>query len=237
MLPWVTNVLNDLPNVITKLSAHKVIFWRDPVGLVDALPLRCSSSNPLAENWMEDMRKMREQVWGRVTRTHDQMTLDFYKNAKPFHLEPGDRVWVKNLPHEKNKLDALYTGPCEVLAHHRGTGKYSVALPDGIQDVHIERLKLYLPRSDGKIIPLMYYQPQPEIPHDDGYVVEKIIGHRMRAGERQWLVKWRGYDDTHNTWEPARNFIGFIQKDWSDYNRRHGLSVPVEKIMPRDEEM
>ena len=77
----------------------------------------------------------------------------------------------------------------------------------------------------------MYYKPREEIPHDDTYVVEKILKHRMHGGRMQWLVKWRGYDDTHNTWEPAQQFVGFIQKDWTDYNRRHGVNVPVTKVM------
>ena len=30
--------------------------------------------------------------------------------------------------------------------------------------------------------------------------VEAILGHRERAGELQFLVKWRGFDDGENMW-------------------------------------
>ena len=229
-LPWVTFVNNDLPVVMNPHSPHKLVFGRDPIGLCDAIPLRGDSSNPTAEKWMEEIRELRSKVQRRVSEIHRKDREQFLAKVKPFQLEVGDRVWVRNLPHEADKLDALYTGPCEVLSRTGSLGRYTIAMPKGPTDVHIERLKVYLPKPDGKAIPLSYFQPRGEIPHDDGYVVEEILGHRIRSRQHQWLVKWRGYDHSHNTWEPAQHFVGYIQKDWTDYNRRHGISIPLEGL-------
>lgn len=37
--------------------------------------------------------------------------------------------------------------------------------------------------------------------------VKKILDHRRnpRSGEEEFLIKWKGYDETHNTWEPFEN--------------------------------
>ncbi|CAG9765104.1 unnamed protein product [Ceutorhynchus assimilis] len=37
------------------------------------------------------------------------------------------------------------------------------------------------------------------------YVVEKIIDFRMKNGVKEYLLKWIGYDDKDNTWEPEGN--------------------------------
>ena len=40
------------------------------------------------------------------------------------------------------------------------------------------------------------------------YPVEKIVADRMVNGKTQFLVKWVGYDERDNTWEPVTNLAG-----------------------------
>lgn len=38
------------------------------------------------------------------------------------------------------------------------------------------------------------------------YVVEKILDHRwIMNGTKQFYLKWKGYPESCNTWEPAEN--------------------------------
>ena len=120
-------------------------------------------------------------------------------------------------------MEPLYTGPCEILKRFGNTGRYLVALPTGEESVHMERLKLYIPAVSGSKVPLQFIRPAKIIPTDDTYVVEKILGHRIRHGRHQWLVKWKGYDSTENTWEPATHFIGGVEQTWLEYNRSHKI--------------
>lgn len=46
---------------------------------------------------------------------------------------------------------------------------------------------------------------QTTVQDGDGYVVEKIVDERMEAGRLEFFLKWKGYSDTENTWEPAEN--------------------------------
>jgi hypothetical protein len=32
------------------------------------------------------------------------------------------------------------------------------------------------------------------------FIVERVLKKRERKGQIQYLVKWRGYDNKHNTW-------------------------------------
>ena len=37
------------------------------------------------------------------------------------------------------------------------------------------------------------------------YKVEEVLDSRLKWGKLEYLVKWSGYTDDHNTWEPESN--------------------------------
>ena len=40
---------------------------------------------------------------------------------------------------------------------------------------------------------------------DDTFEVEDVIGRRFNRGGVEYLIRWKGYSEEHNTWEPAVN--------------------------------
>ena len=104
-----------------------------------------------------------------------------------------------------------------------------MTLPHGIEDVHVDRLKLYLPKLQGNATTLHYFQPQQAVPEDDTYVVEQILGHRVRHGKLQWRVRWKGYDSSHDSWEPTSCFTGYVQAAWVKYNKDNNVVVPMKE--------
>lgn len=40
---------------------------------------------------------------------------------------------------------------------------------------------------------------------EEEYTVEKILDKRIRGGKTEYLIKWEGYPDSENTWEPDDN--------------------------------
>ena len=52
--------------------------------------------------------------------------------------------------------------------------------------------------------------PQTPFEHTDEtlYTVEKITAVRWSGGSRQWLVRWEGYGEQDDTWEPIEHLVG-----------------------------
>ena len=39
------------------------------------------------------------------------------------------------------------------------------------------------------------------------FVVERILGERRKRGKVQFLISWKGYDASHDSWEPEENVL------------------------------
>jgi len=50
----------------------------------------------------------------------------------------------------------------------------------------------------------MIPEPLPE-PEEEEYEVEKVVNKRIVKGQIQYLIKWKGFNETDNTWEPKEN--------------------------------
>lgn len=48
-------------------------------------------------------------------------------------------------------------------------------------------------------------QEEEEEEEESGFTVERIIDMRVKSGKKEYLLKWKGYPDTENTWEPEEN--------------------------------
>ncbi|KAG1124350.1 hypothetical protein G6F38_013911 [Rhizopus arrhizus] len=118
-------------------------------------------------------------------------------------IENGTHVMVK-LPHRPNKLAPLYEGPYTVVRRTKG-GSYV------LKDEQNELLHRDYTPSELKIVSI-----DESIIEDEYYTVEEIRDHRGPSGNREYLVKWAGYGDRANTWEPASNFSDptFINQYW-----------------------
>ena len=229
-LPWALWQLNELPGVDGQHSPHAIVFGREPIGLGDAPVFHTGHTSASAEQWFQSVQDLRHEVQQHIIALHEKLSANYRQHHKCVEFKVGDRVWVRKLPQQGDKLDPLWTGPCEIVGRMGSTARYQVAVQDEIVDVHADRLKMYLPHVDGTKIELQYYRPHRDVPEDDTHVVEAIVGHRHRYGKLQWRVRWQGYDESFDTWEPARSFVGYLQQDWLAYNRRHHLQVPLADL-------
>ncbi len=55
------------------------------------------------------------------------------------------------------------------------------------------------------------------------FAAERFVRHRR--GKREYLVKWRGYSNLANTWEPSKNILD--QRLWDDFYSRFPEQCPT----------
>ncbi len=120
------------------------------------------------------------------------------RSRRELQFTIGDQVWLstKNLPLRvgTRKLASIWAGPFEIV-QVIGHVAYRLGLPEDwkIHDVfHVSQLKRVLgtvAREDSLLV-------------DGGeeFEVEQIVGMRMVKGAKQYLVKWKGFEDFNNTW-------------------------------------
>ncbi|KAL4002201.1 Chromo (CHRromatin Organization MOdifier) domain family protein [Acanthocheilonema viteae] len=56
----------------------------------------------------------------------------------------------------------------------------------------------------------------------DVYAAEKILKSRTRKGKTEYLIKWKGWSNQHNTWEPSSNILN------ENLFTESGFSVPSD---------
>ena len=65
--------------------------------------------------------------------------------------------------------------------------------------------------------------------YEEEYDIEQITQERLINGECQYNVKWWGYDESDNTWEPYHHLTDTQALDeWEKHNLAHALEMMVE---------
>ena len=64
-------------------------------------------------------------------------------------------------------------------------------------------------------------EPEAQIDGEDAYEVECVVDKRTRRGRVEYLVKWIGYADHENSWEPKANLIRQAKEAIDKYEQSH----------------
>lgn len=62
------------------------------------------------------------------------------------------------------------------------------------------------------------------------FTVEKIVAHEERIDGHYYLVKWKNWDDTYNSWEPAHNILD--EKIIRAYHEKEVIASKKANVKP-----
>ena len=121
----------------------------------------------------------------------------------------GQKVWLnaKNLmlPYGSIKLAPRQHGPFEI-EEVRSPVVYQLKLPPQWTIHPVFHASLLTPYVETNEHGTNYTRPPPDmIGGEEQYKVKVIRAHWQRNRKLQYLIKWKGYPESDNTWEPVEN--------------------------------
>jgi hypothetical protein len=167
----------------------------------------CSNLESVNE-FVARMAQGLEEAKAALTKAKDEYAMYYNRRREPAPVfTPGDRVWLDGSDIATNrpssKLSYRRLGPF-VVEKCVGHGAYRLALPPHFRRLHpvFPVVKLSLAHPD----PIPGRRPAPPPPPtlvdgENEYEVEDILDSWMRYNRLEYLVEWKGYDESHNQWE------------------------------------
>ena len=203
-------VYNTSWHSATRTTPAKALFGFDPRGPND-IPTQGPkpSKVPAAEDRAKQLRDSREEIVKILQHAQALYKKWYDKGRKKITFAKGDWVYIstKHLRRKRpaRKFADKYLGPYQiekVIGHH-GLA-YKLRLPSSAR-IHttfpISSLEPHRPRDSE---PPASPTDNPFVPNET-FEVETILDHKGKSSRRQYLIKWKGYDETENSWEPRRN--------------------------------
>jgi hypothetical protein len=144
---------------------------------------------------------------------------------EPTALQINQKVWLdsRNLPVNvpSKKLAPRRYGPFTIKEKISPVA-YRLNLPQHMKIHDVFHVDLLSPYQQSESYGEAFPQPPPDlIEGEEEYEVEDIISDRMIRRKRQYLVKWKGYPSSENSWVAAKDLHApGLLKDYHDSKGR-----------------
>lgn len=147
---------------------------------------------------------------GRSKTKRDKQTGSSYTTTKAITSEI--RKWISNgeeislfrLVEEFGAENFSKATKITKTIYQHTTPNWGVPPPPGERLKRLEKIKEKRRKQLAKQSPPITDSDAQET-EDEVYEVEGIVKRKRQQGKWLYLVKWKGYDDAQNTWEPVEN--------------------------------
>jgi len=199
-LALATAVHNNQKNSTTGLSPNQIILGYD-------LKLNLAISTPSVNKTTEERIRLMEERQAQATAALNQVA---EKSGTPsVQYNTGDQVWLEGknlrLPYQATKLVPKRYRPFKIIKEISPV-VYQLALPLTWKIHDTFHASLLLPYHETTAYGPNFSRPPPDLINDEEqYKVEQIRNHRYFGRNRtlQYLIHWKGYPDSNDTWESA----------------------------------
>lgn len=220
-LPAIELAYNNSVNATTKMTPFQVAYGYE-IDVPASILFEDNSSPslvPSAQEFHKNYATILQVVKENIARAQDQQAKHYDKRRKHEIFVEGDMVLLSttnvqpaSIAHRpKSKLQPRYCGPFRVSKVISDVA-YKLDLPPSMRVhpvFHVSVLKRYMdPKGQ---FPQRHVEPPLPLLINDAleYEVEQVLDKRVirTRGKPivQYLVKWKGYQDHDNSWEPEEN--------------------------------
>ena len=162
--------------------------------------------------FQDQMEMSLEEAQAALSKAQAKYTLYYNRRRDPTLIfQPGDRVLLDasdiQMDRPSKKLDSLHLGPFKVITAVR-KATYKLELPPSLRHLHLvfPVIKLLLVLPDPFPSCHQTLPPDPIIVDDVEHLkLDEVLDSRIRYCQVEYLVKWKGYNDSHNQWIPWYN--------------------------------
>jgi len=183
---------------------------------------------PHIDERLQQLAKDRQEALAAHELARARMAARIKSNYKPFKI--GQKVWLAtknlkmNLP---SKFKPKEEGPFTII-DKLGYLTYKLELPKTWKIHNNFHAVLLRPYIENEVYGPHFHRPPPEIVNEEEeYEVEKILSSRKRGNNYKYLIKWKGYPTSDNSWEPEENLANAAEK-LNEYQRRKKIPLSFQ---------
>ena len=218
LLPLAQYTLNSWPNVTTKKALFELILGYIPRVHQSARPFK----SPSMETHLQLLKQAQEEAKEALQKAADV--------ALPTRFEPyqiGDKVWLEgcnlNTTHPSSKLAPRCYGPFSITRVVSCTS-YQLKLPPQWKLHNVFHATLLTPYKEMALNGQLYQEPTLELINGQPkWEVESLLKVQRQRNQLQFLVRWKGFSEAHDSWEPAKDI--HMDKLMTDFYKRHPLAI------------
>jgi len=228
LLPMAQFSYNSSTTETTLVTPFYANFGYEPVAYRE--PGMTDVDNQLARVQVDKIKNLHQQLAEELQFVTERNAHYYNKRrSQEPTLKEGDKVYLvrKNINTKRpsDKLDHKKLGPFKIK-RVKGPLNYELALPKTMNIYPVFHISL-LEKAPQGAPPAPLTEIQPLNPNAE-YEVETILDCKYVSNKVKYLIKWKDYPQSENTWEPKQNLN--CHETLKEFHRQNPLlpATPVE---------